>query len=250
MLEYVRKVEKAGVRVVLQQNILGDCVLQSQVGRMFAWNHSFIQPDDIIVLGDADLFVIGSDVLDMLQTPSQVWIGEYVFTQVSGYTFPMALAAMTAATWQAGLDFSGKEGGSGIGMKEVVEFYKTWNGEGDFGKWSVDQVILSFVILRPDKQLCDLPETNGLWSRLKLQPRKMNDSGLCVHGNLQNCFIQEHRTHCPWWHFVPSDREEQFKKVYDDIVNTGAVQLQPGQPFFWNENEHYTGPPCYALPCT
>ena len=30
-------------------------------------------------------------------------------------------------------------------------------------------------------------------------------------------------------------------KVYDDIVNTGAVQLQPGQPFFWNENEHYTG---------
>ena len=29
--------------------------------------------------------------------------------------------------------------------------------------------------------------------------------------------------------------------MYDDIVNTGAVQLQPGQPFFWNENEHYTG---------
>ena len=73
---------------------------------------SFIQPDDIIILGDADLFVvmfsfwkvlsqflsylshlhviifciscfdffpqyqIGSDVLSMLQTPSQVWIGE------------------------------------------------------------------------------------------------------------------------------------------------------------------------------
>ena len=26
----------------------------------------------------------------------------YVFTQVSGYTFPMALAAMTAHTWQVG----------------------------------------------------------------------------------------------------------------------------------------------------
>ena len=46
---------------------------------------------------------------------------------------------MTAAMWQAGLDFSGKGGGP-IGMKEVVEFYKAWNGEGDFGKWSVDQV--------------------------------------------------------------------------------------------------------------
>ena len=30
-------------------------------------------------------------------------------------------------------------------------------------------------------------------------------------------------------------------QVYDDIVNTGAVQLQPGQAFFWNEDEHYTG---------
>ena len=32
---------------------------------------------------------------------------------------------MTATTWQEGLDFSGKEGGPGIGMKEVVKFYKT-----------------------------------------------------------------------------------------------------------------------------
>ena len=112
---------------------LGDCVLQAQVGRMFAWNQrwfqakvfghillfnlvsffvfSFVQPDDIIVLGDADLFVvtspswfefvplkhlfashqigsasspflfiinqIGDDVLNMLREPSKVWIGEY-----------------------------------------------------------------------------------------------------------------------------------------------------------------------------
>ena len=63
-----------------------------------------------------------------------------MFTQVSGYTFPMALAAMTGSTWQAGLDFSGKDRGPIVGMKEVVEFYKAWNGEGDFGKWSVDQV--------------------------------------------------------------------------------------------------------------
>ena len=45
---------------------------------------------------------------------------------------------MTIATWQAGLDFSGK--GGPMGMRKVVEFYKAWNGEGDFGKWSVDQV--------------------------------------------------------------------------------------------------------------
>ena len=45
---------------------------------------------------------------------------------------------MRAATGQAGLDFSGK--GGPMGMKEVVDYYKAWNGEGDFGKWSVDQV--------------------------------------------------------------------------------------------------------------
>ena len=72
---------------------------------------------------------IGDDVLNMLREPSKVWIGEYepcfpfsttnpnasvllmcetmissryVFTQVSGYTFPMALAAMTAHAWQVG----------------------------------------------------------------------------------------------------------------------------------------------------
>ena len=32
------------------------------------------------------------------------------------------------------------------------------------------QVILSFVILRPDKQLCDLPESNGLWARWAFEP--------------------------------------------------------------------------------
>ena len=74
--------------------------------------------------------LLGHDMLDT----------RYVFTQVSGYTFPMALAAMTGSTWQAGLDFSGKDRGPIVGMKEVVEFYKAWNGEGDFGKWSVDQV--------------------------------------------------------------------------------------------------------------
>ena len=68
----------------------------------------------------------------MLREPSKVWIGEYdpsflfsttnpnasvllmcetmisfryVFTLVSGYIFPMALAAMTAATWQVGATF-------------------------------------------------------------------------------------------------------------------------------------------------
>ena len=79
-----------------------------------------------------------------------------------------------------------------------------------------DQVILSNVILRPDRQLCSLPKRNGLWtrwkgakhfilifwcstpfcalkkpqylfSRLKIAPHAFNDAGLCFHGDLMNC---------------------------------------------------------------
>ena len=32
---------------------------------------------------------------------------------------------------------------------------------------STDQVILSNVLLRPDQQLCSLPQRNGLWTRWK-----------------------------------------------------------------------------------
>ena len=38
---------------------LGDCVLQAQVGRMYTWQNTFVLPGDVIILGDADLFVVG-----------------------------------------------------------------------------------------------------------------------------------------------------------------------------------------------
>ena len=42
--------------------------------------------------------------------------------------------------------------------------------------------------------------------------------------------------------FLYTDFAVKIKtQVYDDILNTGAVQLEPGKPFFWNENDHYTG---------
>ena len=44
------------------------------------------------------------------------------------------------------------------------------------------------------------------------------------------------------WHFdILTVRSKIKTQVYDDILNTGAVQLEPGKPFFWNENDHYTG---------
>ena len=67
---------------------------------------------------------------------------------------------------QEGLDFSAT--GGPVGMVEVVEHFKSWNGEGDFGKWSVDQVAgewraflqllqIYFYLYSGDPILCDPP---------------------------------------------------------------------------------------------
>ena len=50
-------------------------------------------------------------------------------------------------------------------MVEVVEHFKAWNGEGDFGKWSVDQVVgehscnhsIYFYLSSGDPVICDPP---------------------------------------------------------------------------------------------
>ena len=64
---------------------------------------------------------------------------------------------------QEGLDFSAT--GGPVGMVEVVEHFKSWNGEGDFGKWSVDQVVgehscnhsIYFYLSSGDPVICDPP---------------------------------------------------------------------------------------------
>jgi len=224
---YVRRMEEVpGVTVVLQENLIGNCVLQSQVTRMYAWQNSFVKMDDVIVMADADLFLVGKPVMEMLEQPSRVWLGEYSHTQSTGGSFPMALTAMTAQDWSENLDFSTREGGGPTGMEDVVTHFKKLNGGTGWGEWEVDQVILSNVLLRPDRQLCSLPKRNGLWTRLKIAPHEFNDAGLCFHGDLMNCNrgSPHTRTPCPWWHFLPTDKADYLEKVYNSILRLGRVE--------------------------
>jgi len=227
--DYIRSIEDIpGTVVVTEKNRISDCVLQAQVTRMFAWQNSFVLEDDLIVLADADLFVAGDSVLQMLETPSEIWLGEYSHTESTGGTFPMALTAMSAKDWKLGLDFSTRKEGGPKGLEELVEHFKEVNGETNWGKWEVDQVILSNVIMRPDRQLCSLPKRNPLWDRLNLTSNTFDDTGKCFHGDLMNCYRGNHRwSGCPWWHFLPSDREDWLNKVYTDISETGDVR-RPG----------------------
>lgn len=220
---YIRRFEDIpGSVVVLQPDMVGSCVLQAQVGRMWAFNYSFVDSSDLVILGDSDLFLIGDSVMEMVSHPGKLWIGEYSHTVRTGGTINMNLVAMAAGDWALGLDFSTRQEGGPVGLPAVVAHFKGLNGPTGWGVWEVDQVILSNAILRPDRQLCSLAKENKLWKRLKLEPREINDTELCFHGNLMNCNRNQRRSHCPWWHFLPSDREATIKKVYSDIV-TGVI---------------------------
>jgi len=100
---------------------------------------SFVSDNDIMVLADADLFLAGESVIQMLETPSKVWVGEYVHTASTGGTFPMALTGMSVKDWREALDFSTRKEGGPRGMEKLVEYYKEVNKDAEYGKWEVDQ---------------------------------------------------------------------------------------------------------------
>jgi len=179
---------------------------------MYSWENSIVHIDDVVILADADLFLIGQLVMEMLEQPSRVWIGEFSHTESTGGSFPMALTAMTAKDWKDSLDFSTQEFGGPTGMKDVVAHFKRLNGAKGWGQWEVDQVILSHAILRSDRQLCSLPKSNPLWTRLNLTAKEFDDTGKCYHGDLMNCNRKDphRRDPCPWWHFISSLDDVNF----------------------------------------
>jgi len=252
---YIDRVESIPATVILQKSNMGDCVLQAQVTRMWAFQYKFIQPSDIIIMADADAFVIGEEVVGMLDHKARVWVAQFEHTRANGGTLILPLTAMTSQDWKHSLDFSTRKEGGPVGMSDVTEYFKKVSAKGiqtGFGfdsdkqaYFEVDQVILSSALLRPDRQLCSLPPDNPLWTRLSMTPREIDDTELCFHGKLLNCFrinwsgpgsrvrlmdmytlYQQFRgtidQGCPWWHFVSTDTEEYIKQVFQDIL-TGVL---------------------------
>jgi len=252
---YIAQMKSIPAKVVLQKSNMGDCVLQAQMTRMWAFEYSFIRPSDIIIMADADAFVIGDEVFRMLDNKARVWVAQFEHTLANGGTIILPLTAMTSQDWKNSLDFSTRKEGGPVGMEGVTEHFKEVSAAGiptGFGfdsdkqaYFEVDQVVLSSALLRPDRQLCSLPPDNPLWTRLSMPPREIDDTELCFHGKLLNCFrinwtgpgsrvrlmdmytlYQQFRGKidqgCPWWHFVSTDTEEYIKQVFNDIL-TGVL---------------------------
>jgi len=218
--DYIKEAKNAGATVVLQNSMWSNCVQQAQVVRMYAFRLPFVSPQDIVLTTDVDAFVIGDSVTKMLSTPgTSVWVGEYIHTEKTGGSIPMALVGMSAGQWADSLDFSQSLGIKNT-MRETVKAFENW------GVWDVDQIILSNAILRPDRQLCPLDKDNALWKMLKLTPKEMLNEESCYKGDLMNCHRGNWKRSggCPWWHMLPSDREDYFQYVYDQITVHGKVE--------------------------
>ena len=66
-----------------------DCVLKSQLIRMFAFGHPLVQPKDIVVAVDADFYLMTDKIFDPIyDNPDMMaWIYQYDKCVIKGYNF-------------------------------------------------------------------------------------------------------------------------------------------------------------------
>ena len=76
LTEYAAKVEGDKVKVIFESAGEMKCAQKSQLVRMYLFEKDFVKDEDIIVTADADAFVIGDKLVQILREPHAVWIAE------------------------------------------------------------------------------------------------------------------------------------------------------------------------------
>ena len=113
MEEYGAMLERTGATVDWVQAGKMDCVTASQLVRLFAIEVEQVQPEDIVVTVDVNLFPMTSHMLDpILQHPDMVaWVPQYEDTaSIStgrGETFNQNLISLRARDWIRITGYSG-----------------------------------------------------------------------------------------------------------------------------------------------
>ena len=158
-----------------------DCVLKSQLVRMFAVDNDAVADTDLVITVDINLFVMTKEIISpMLSQPGMTaWVPQYTDTaHIStgkGETFNQNLVAMKAAAWR---DITGYQGD----IQELVRRYrKDLDVVDDKSSWYTDQLITTWALL--NSSVCTVPVTSGLWKMpgLKFDPN-LDDSRTCWHG--------------------------------------------------------------------
>eukprot|EP00090_Calanus_glacialis_P028351 TRINITY_DN4555_c0_g1_i3.p1 TRINITY_DN4555_c0_g1~~TRINITY_DN4555_c0_g1_i3.p1 ORF type:complete len:344 (-),score=94.51 TRINITY_DN4555_c0_g1_i3:59-1090(-) len=231
MTAYGEMLERAGAVVEWLEAGDMDCVLKSQLVRIFAGVHPLVMPDDIVMTVDVNLFVMTPDILHpIVSSPGMIaWVPQYEETASiptgRGETFNQNLIAMKAKTW---LNITGYKGN----LTELVERYKRDLGllaELGNSTWYYDQLITTHALL--SSKICTVPKESGLWKMpgLKFDP-SLADGATCWHGRgYRDCNKDIHIVYqgCKWWHFFPFQRmSEHIEKFYELSKNTIKLDIK------------------------
>jgi len=231
MKAYGEMLERAGAVVEWLEAGEMDCVLKSQLVRLFAGEHPLVMPDDIVMTVDVNLFVMTPDILHpIVSSPGMVaWVPQYEETASiptgRGETFNQNLIAMKAKTW---FNITGYKGN----LMEMVERYKRDLGLlAELGKstWYYDQLITTHALL--SSKICTVPKESGLWKMpgLEYDP-SLVDGATCWHGRgYRDCNKDIHIVYqgCKWWHFFPFQRmAEHLEKFYELTNNTIKLDIK------------------------
>ena len=183
MAAYGSMLERAGAVVEWVRAGEMDCVLKSQLIRLFAGEHPLVMPDDIVMTVDVNLFVMTKDILHpILSYPwMTAWVPQYEETASiptgRGETFNQNLIAMKASTW---FNITGYTGN----LTELVERYKKDLGlVAELGKstWYYDQLITTHSLL--SSKICSVPRESGLWKMPGIMfDNNTQDKDTCYHG--------------------------------------------------------------------
>ena len=172
------------------------CVTTAQVIRMFVSRHPAILSDDIIIIADVDCFPVNKHVLDPInQLSFKVWIWQHVWSEESGYTFPISLIGMRARTWTQmwGLD----------AMPNLSSTIEIWSeksslkvGYGELYQWGLDQRMVTRALL--ENKLCSVHNPT-VWHRVGLFPSPWRDVD-CFHGTDEHRHGGMDPTRAHWIH--------------------------------------------------
>ena len=75
-VEYAADVENDSVKVLLDSAGDMKCPRKAQLVRMYLFEKDFVKDDDLVMTADADAFVIGDNLIKILNQHHNVWIAE------------------------------------------------------------------------------------------------------------------------------------------------------------------------------
>ena len=133
---------REGVTVLTRRaNTLG-CVLHSQLARLFVVHETFLQPSDIVMMSDADIFPLEPRVVKPLREEGfGAWVYQYGLSLRQGFTFAMTLVrlrlvlytfpqvALRAGQWREALDYR-REGANSRQERSSFTLYLPCSPEG------------------------------------------------------------------------------------------------------------------------